>query len=281
MLVMEAIMKTLKLNNDIQIPMIGLGTWKSKEDDAYHAVLHALKSGYRHIDTAFIYGNEVYVGKAIKDSGVPREELFITTKLWNTDQGYEKALQAAETSLNALGLSYVDLYLIHWFKDHERDLASWKALETLYKQGKAKAIGVSNHNVHHIEYLLKNADIKPMINQVETHVELPNKYLQAYCESKGIYLQAYAPLMSSDIRTLLSKEVLIQIAEKHKKTVPQVAIRWLLQRGIIVLPKSTNKSRIEQNIDVFDFELSDEDMKQIFTLETGNKRFPEMDNVPF
>jgi diketogulonate reductase-like aldo/keto reductase len=135
--------------------------------------------------------------------------------------------------------------------------------------------------VHHIQYLLDNAEITPMVNQVETHVELPNKYLQAYCESKGIYLQAYAPLMSSDIQTLLSKEVLQKIAEKHHKSVPQVAIRWLVQRGIIVLPKSINPQRIEQNFDVFDFELSEEEMQLIFTLETGRKRFPEMDNVPF
>ncbi|MGA0351591.1 MAG: aldo/keto reductase [Acholeplasmataceae bacterium] len=274
-------MKTIQLHNGIHIPMIGLGTWKSKEDEAYQAVLHALKVGYRHIDTAFIYGNEKVVGQAIKDSGIPREDIFITTKLWNSDQGYESALKAAELSLTQLGLDYVDLYLIHWFKGHDKDLASWRALEKLYKDGKAKAIGVSNHNVHHIEYLLEHAEIKPMINQVETHVELPNKYLQAYCESNGILLQAYAPLMSSDIQTLLSKEVLQDIAKKYNKTVPQIAIRWLLQRGIIVLPKSINPSRIEQNNDVFDFELSEEDMTSIISLETGRKRFPEMDNVPF
>lgn len=274
-------MTTIQLNNSLPIPIIGLGTWKSKDEDAYQAVLHALKTGYRHIDTAFIYGNESIVGKAIKASGIPREELFITTKLWNSDQGYESALKAAELSLKQLDLEYVDLYLIHWFKGHEKDLASWRALEKLYKDGKAKAIGVSNHNVHHIQYLLDHAEITPMVNQVETHVELPNTYLQAYCESKGIYLQAYAPLMSSDIQTLLSKEVLQKIAEKHHKSVPQVAIRWLVQRGIIVLPKSINPQRIEQNFDVFDFELSEEDMQLIFTLETGRKRFPEMDNVPF
>jgi diketogulonate reductase-like aldo/keto reductase len=173
------------------------------------------------------------------------------------------------------------LYLIHWFKDHEKSLDSWRALEKLYKDGKIKAIGVSNFNVHHIEYLLQHAEIKPMINQVETHVELPNHYLQAYCESKGMYLEAYAPLMSSDIQTLLSKDILIEIAKKHNKTIPQVAIRWLIQRGIIVLPKSTNPVRIEENFNVFDFTLSDEDMQKIHTLETGKKRFPEMDNVPF
>lgn len=274
-------MKTIKLHNGIDIPMIGLGTWKSKDHEAYEAVLKAIEVGYRHIDTAAIYGNEHMVGKAIRDSNIPREDIFVTTKLWNSDQGYETTLKAFETSLQNLSLDYIDLYLIHWFKGHEKSLDTWRALEKLYKDGKVKAIGVSNFNVHHIEYLLQHAEIAPMINQVETNIELPNHYLQAYCESKGIHLEAYAPLMSSDIQTLLSKEVLKDIASKYKKTVPQIAIRWLIQRNIVVLPKSINPKRIEENFNVFDFMISDEDMLKIDTLETGRKRFPEMDNVPF
>lgn len=274
-------MKTITLYNGVNIPIIGLGTWKSREDDAYQAVLHALKVGYRHIDTAMIYGNEKQVGQAIKDSGIPREDIFITTKLWNSDQGYEAAIRACEKSLENLGVDYIDLYLIHWFKDHTRDLESWKALETLYEQKKVRAIGVSNHNVHHIQYLIDHAKIKPMINQVETHVELPNHYLETYCRNQGIYLEAYAPLMSSDIQTMLNNELLNALAKKYSKTVPQIVLRWFIQREIIALPKSVTPTRITQNNDLYDFELSQEDMDQIRTLETGKKRFPEMDNVPF
>lgn len=274
-------MKNIKLQNGINIPVIGLGTWKSKDYEAYEAVLKALEIGYRHIDTASIYGNEHMVGQAIKDSKIPREDIFITTKLWNSDQGYEETLQAFEKSLEKLQVTYIDLYLIHWFKGHEKSLNTWRALEKLYKENKIKAIGVSNFNVHHMDYLMKYAEISPMINQVETHIELPNHYLQAYCESKGIVLEAYAPLMSSDIQTLLSKEVLKKIASKYNKSIPQIAIRWLIQRGIVVLPKSINPKRIEENFDVFDFSLSEEEIIEINTLETGRKRFPEMDNVPF
>ncbi len=269
------------LSNNTVIPAIGLGTWKSSSEDAYNAVLNALEAGYRHIDTAMIYGNEEAIGKAIKDSKIPREQLFVTTKLWNTDQGYETALKAFDLSLSKLGLEYVDLYLIHWFKGYEKQMASWKALETIYKSGKAKSIGVSNHNVHHIENILKNCEIKPMVNQVETHITLQNVFLHEFCESNGIVLEAYAPLMSWMIPDLLKNETMITLAEKHDKTVPQIALRWLNQRGIVAIPKSVNKDRIAQNIDLFDFELSKEDMDLLFTLNTGKKLFTDMDNVPY
>lgn len=271
----------IELNNNTQIPVVGLGTWRSSKEEVYGAVLAALKAGYRHIDTAMIYGNEEEIGKAIKDSGVPREELFITTKLWNTDQGYESALKAFDLSLDKLGLEYVDLYLIHWFKGYEKQLASWKALEEIYKSGRAKAIGVSNHNVHHIENILNNCEIKPMVNQIETHITLQNVFLVDYCEIKGIRVEAYAPLMSSNIKDLLAHEGMNKLAEKYNKTVPQVAIKWLTQRGIIALPKSVTESRIISNFDIFDFEISEEDMNEIKNYNTGKKMFTDMDNVPY
>lgn len=274
-------MKKIKLNNGTLIPMIGLGTWKSKSEDVYHAVLAAIKAGYTHIDTAMIYGNEEAIGKAIKDSGVSRETLFITTKLWNSDQGYEEALNACKLSLEKLELEYVDLYLIHWFKGYKNSLSSYRALETLYELGKVKAIGVSNYNVHHIEHILKHAVIKPMINQVETHISLQNNNLNDYCNENGIVLEAYAPLMSSKIHEMLEYDMLKELAEKYNKTVPQIALRWLNQRGIVAIPKSITPSRIISNIDIYDFELSEDEMKRLATLNKGLKMFPEMDNILF
>lgn len=270
-----------KLNNGIEIPAVGLGTWQSKSEDAYNAVLEAIKAGYRHIDTAAIYGNEEEVGRAIKDSGVKRSELFITTKVWNSDQGYDEALKAFELSMEKLDIEYFDLYLIHWFKGYEKALDTYMALEKLYKEGKVKAIGVANFNVHHIMYLLEHATVVPAINQVETHITLQNHFLQEYCESKGILLEAYAPLMSWKISDMLQDETMISIASKHNKTVPQVAIRWLVQRGIVAIPKSINKNRIISNYDIYDFELDSEDMSQIRKLNTGRKLFREFDNIDF
>lgn len=274
-------MKTAILHNGVTIPLVGLGTWKSKDEDAYNAVLCAIKEGYTHIDTAAIYGNEEAVGRAIKDSGVDRETLFVTTKVWNTKQGYQSTIDACEDSLQKLELEYVDLYLIHWFKGYENSLETYRAMEYLYEQGKVKAIGVSNYNVHHIQHLLNHAKIPPMVNQVETHVTLQNEFLRSFCEEHNIQLEAYAPLMSSQINELLEMEILQKIAKKHQKSVPQIAIRWLIERQIVVIPKSITPSRIKSNFDVFDFTLDQEDLEQIKTLNRGNKMFPEMDNVTF
>ncbi|PAT02299.1 aldo/keto reductase [Candidatus Izimaplasma bacterium ZiA1] len=274
-------MKYVTLNNGVKMPILGLGTFRSKDEDAYNATLHALKCGYRHIDTAWIYGNEKAVGKAIKDSGLNREDLFITTKLWNTHQGYESALKAMEESLDNLGLDYIDLYLIHWHKSYEKSIESYRALVKLYKDKKTRAIGVSNFNIHHLMNIVDNFDIAPMVNQVETHIELQNHILNDYCTENKIQLEAYAPLMSQDISKLLNNEVMIKIAAKHKKSVPQIAIKWLIERNIVVIPKSINNSRIESNFDVFDFNLSEEDMLEIRKLNKGNKIFPEFDNVEF
>ncbi len=271
----------LELNNKTLIPNVGLGTWRSSSEDVYNAVLSALKAGYRHIDTAMIYGNEEAIGKAIKDSNITRSELFITTKLWNTDQGYESAHEAFNLSLQKLGLEYVDLYLIHWFKGYEKQMSSWKALEEIYKSGRAKAIGVSNHNVHHIENILRNCDIQPMVNQIETHITLQNEFLVDFCTENNIIVEAYAPLMSSNIKQLLEHEGMNKLANKYNKSVPQIAIKWLTQRGIVALPKSVTESRIISNFNIFDFEISQSDMELIRTFNTGKKIFTDMDNVPY
>lgn len=274
-------MKKEKLNNDVLMPIIGLGTFRSKGEDAYNAVLAALKAGYRHIDTAAIYGNEEAVGRAIKDSKVKRSDLFITTKIWNSEQGYRKSLKQFNESLQKLGLDYVDLLLIHWFRDFEHTRRTWNAFETLYEMDKVKAIGVANFNVHHLQYLLDTANVKPMVNQVETHIYLQNHFLQDFCKKNGIQLEAYAPLMSHHVDELLEDETMKEIAKKYKKTVPQIAIKWLTEREIVVIPKSINPKRIKENIDIFDFSLDDEDMEKIKGLNKGKKIFPEFDNVTF
>ena len=272
-------MNHVKLNNGVTIPQLGLGTFRAKEKEAYEAVLHALKQGYRHIDTASIYGNEEEVGQAIKDSGIPREEIFVTTKLFNSDQGYLSAKKAFMKSLDRLGLEYVDLYLIHWPQTYELSADSWQALEELYLDGYTRSIGVSNFNFHHLEHLFETAEIIPQVNQVESHVYLQNHKLHEFCMKNGIYLEAYAPLASHEIKKLLENETMQKIADKHGKTIPQVAIRYQLERDIIVIPKSVTPKRIDENFDVFDFELSEEDTQEINKLNRGRKFFPDPDNI--
>jgi len=274
-------MKYMKLNNDIEMPIVGLGTFRSSPEDTYKAVKTAIECGYTHIDTAAIYGNEESVGKAIKDSNTKRTDLFVTTKVWNTDQGYDSTIKAFNESLRKLDMEYVDLYLIHWFKGYDKALATYRALEDLYKQGKVKAIGVSNFNIHHLQYLIDNANVKPTVNQVETHIYLQNHFLQEFCKENGIQLEAYAPLMSSHISELLSNKILNKIANKYNKTVAQIAIRWFVERDIVVIPKSVTPSRIKQNFDIFDFELDELDMQEIRKLNQGRKFFPEFDNVDY
>ncbi len=271
-------MQKVTLNNGIQIPIIGLGTFRAKEDDVYNSVRIALESGYRHIDTAMIYGNELEVGKAIKDSDIPREELFITTKLWNSDQGYETTKKAFDDSLKKLGLKYVDLYLIHWYKGEQKAADSWKAMEELCEAGKIRSIGVSNFNVNHIENLLKTAKIKPVINQVEIHLGLPQYNLQEYCESNGIKLEAYAPMQSGGIFT---NEDIKKVALKHNKSIANIALKFLVDRGIIVLPKSIKEERILNNKNIFDFSLDEEDLTILKKQWNGMRLFPDPDNCSF
>lgn len=273
---------TTTLNNGVKMPWFGLGVFKVEEGpELVNAVKTAIQHGYRSVDTAAIYQNEEGVGKGIqeglKEAGISREELFVTSKVWNSDLGYESTLAAYETSLKKLGLEYLDLYLIHWpvegkYKD------AWRALETLYKEGKVKAIGVSNFQIHHLEDLMKDAEIKPMVNQVEYHPRLTQKELQAFCRDNGIQLEAWSPLMQGQ---LLDNEVLQEIADKHHKSVAQIILRWDLQNGVVTIPKSTKEHRIAENANVFDFELSTEEMEIVDGLNQNHRVGPDPDNFDF
>ena len=268
-------MKTFQLNNGQEIPAIGFGTWQIEEGEkAYNAVKTAIEKGYTHIDTAAVYGNEVSVGKSIKDSGVARENLYIVTKLWNDMRGYENAKKGFETSLEKLGLEYVDLYLLHWpanetqFPDNWKDinLASWKALEELVEEGKIKAIGVSNFMVNHLEALLETAKIVPAVNQIEFHPGYTQDEVVALCQANNILVEAWSPLGSGRI---LQDETVKAIAKNHQVSVGQVCIQFAIQQGVLPLPKSENPTNIESNLKV-DFTLTEEEIEQLKSLkETG------------
>lgn len=250
--------KSIKeLNNGINIPMFGLGTYLNDNGrQAIDSILYALEIGYRHIDTAAMYENEKEVGKAVRESGIPREEIFVTTKLWNSDHGYDNTIKAFQRSLERLGLDYVDLYLIHWPVENLR-LESWRALERLYSDGLCKAIGVSNYMERHVDEILNNFSIVPAVNQVEFSPFLYLKELQNYCESKGIALESYSPLTKG---YRLNEPRLIEIARRYDKSTSQILIRWCLQKGMIVIPKSSRNEHIKENADIFDFEISEADM---------------------
>ncbi len=251
---------TIKLNNNIEIPRFGLGVYLSKPGKkTFDAVTWALEAGYRHIDTAKAYRNEGDVGKAIKESGIKREEIFVTTKLWNTDQGYENALKAFNESLDDLGFDYVDLYLIHWPVEEKRR-ESWRALENIYKEGRARSIGVSNYTIKHLKEMDNYTEVKPAINQVEFHPFLFQKDLLDYCTIKEIQLEAYSPLARAE---KLNDQNLKEIAGKYLKSPAQLMIRWSLQHNLVVIPKSVNKERIVENSRVFDFKIAEEDMEKL------------------
>ena len=255
---------TVELNNGVEIPMLGLGTYKAKAGtEAREAVEYALEIGYRYIDTATIYTNEEDVGTAVRTSGIPRSEIFITTKVWNSDQGYDKTLKAFDKSLAKLGMDYVDLYLIHWPLKDKR-IETWRALERLFQTGKCRAIGVSNYMINHLQELLSITPIVPAVNQVEFSPYLYQKELLGFCNERNICIQAYSPLVRgkkfNDIR-------LKNIAEKNCKTPAQILIRWSLQHNLVVLPKSSRKERIKENADIFDFVISKEDMEYLNTFD--------------
>ena len=272
-------MKTITLVNGVAIPQVALGTFRTTDEETYESVLTALKSGYRHIDTATRYGTEAAVGRAIKDSKIPRDQLFITTKVYKTHQGYERTIQSFEQSLRLLGLDYVDMYLIHWPTTDAADASTWKALEELYQQKRTRAIGVCNFRIHHLEHLMQSATIPPMVNQVEMHVELQQHPLQAYCTANQIALQAYAPLMSFEIQDLLANKTLQAIASTHHKTVPQIALAWLIQRGIIIIPKSKTTSRIIENLESQNIDLTNSEMQLIRGLNKARMLYPDADNI--
>ena len=264
-------MDTITLANGYRMPSLGYGTYQTPADETRTAVAEAIKLGYRHIDTAAIYGNEAGVGEAIEESGIDRDEFFLTTKLWNTERGYDTIRAAFETSLNTLGVDYVDLYLIHWpanylqFGDDANRLnaETWRAFEDLYEEGRIKAIGVSNFLPHHLDALAETARITPMVDQVEFHPGWFQRSIHRYCHDKGIVMQGWSPLGQ---RAALDNPDLIAIGEKHGKTSAQVCLRWALQHGVVPLPKSVTPARMAENADVFDFELSDADMEHIDNL---------------
>ncbi|MBK5445213.1 MULTISPECIES: aldo/keto reductase [Peribacillus] len=265
----SSIGETITLHNGVKMPQLGFGVFKVKNgSETVESVKKAIEVGYRSIDTAAVYENEEGVGQAIRESGIPREELFITSKVWNTDQGYETTLQAFDDSLKRLGLEYLDLYLIHW-PGKDKYLETWKALEKLYNEGKVKSIGVSNFHVHHLEKLLANSEIKPVVNQIELHPLLTQVEIRDYCEKHDIKVEAWSPLGRG---SLIEEPTINHIAKKHGKSSAQVLIRWHLQHEIVVIPKSITPSRIEENAQVFDFSLSLNEMNQIDALNK-NERF--------
>lgn len=272
------VIPSLRLNNGLEIPQLGLGVLKAEDgEEVENAVLTALNMGYRLIDTAAAYRNEAGVGSALKKSGIPREEIFLTTKVWNADQGYEEALEAFERSLDQLQTDYVDLYLIHWpvagkYKE------TWRALEDLYRAGKAKAIGVSNFQVHHLQDLMVMAEIMPMINQVEVHPHLQQQELLEFAQAHNMILEAWRPVMMGQVRLIPE---LRAIGRNYRKTPFQVALRWLTQRGIVAIPKSVTAKRIASNMDIFDFELSPTEMETISGLDRGRRLGPDPDNFNF
>ena len=256
------------LNNGVEMPVIGLGTYRAEDgEEMVKAVKWALRAGYRLIDTASQYGNEEGVGEGIRESGLKREEIFITTKLWNTDQGHNNALRAIDASFKKLGLDYVDLYLIHWPTADGEGVASinkreetWKAMEEIYKSGKAKAIGVSNYTIAHLEEMKKYVKVMPAVNQVEFHPFLYQEELLNYCKENGIQFEAYRPLTKGE---KINDKTITEVAKKYGKTNAQILLRWSLQHGCITIPKSVHKERIEENINIFDFELKEEDMSRL------------------
>ena len=268
-------MKSITLNNGLEMPMVGFGVFQVSDEDTEKAVLEALKAGYRLLDTAAVYGNEAGVGRAIKASGIPREEIFVTTKLWiQRENGYENTQKALENSLTRLGLDYVDLYLMHQpFGDvHEQ----WRAMEDLYKAGKARSIGVSNFHMDRLMDLITCHEIVPAVNQIETHPFYQRDAEIAFHKELGILQQAWAPLAEGKFE-IFSNPILTQIAQKHGKSVAQVVLRWLNQRGVAIIPKSVKVERMIENRAIFDFTLDEQDLAQIATLNRDEIIFDHRD----
>lgn len=270
--------KRIRLNNGTTMPVFGLGVFLAKDgDETRHAVSEALKAGYRHIDTASVYKNERSVGKAVRESRIPREDLFITTKLWNKDIRKNRVKEALQRSLDDLKMDYVDLYLVHWPVE-DRVASIWPEMEELYKEGRVKAIGVSNYHIHHLKELLPIAKIIPAVNQVECHPYLQQRDLRAFCKENGIVFEAWAPLMQGHF---LKVPEILELAEKYKRTPAQITLRWGLQSNMVLIPKSVKKDRIISNADIFSFELSKDDMDVLNTLDRNQRMGPDPDNFNF
>lgn len=258
--------KFMLLSNGVKIPSIGFGTYKSGNDEETAKIVkNALNLGYKMIDTASFYNNEVGIGKGIKESGIDRKEIFLVTKLWNDDHGYDNTIEAFNKSLNNLQVDYIDLYLIHW--PNKLNAETWRAFEHLYEAGKVKAIGVCNFKVEHLEELKKTAKIMPMVNQVEIHPFSTKNNIINYCKDNNIKVVAWSPISRGRV---LFNDLMIDLSQKYKKSIVQIVLRWHMQKGVIPIPKSSNENRIKENIDIFDFELSSEDMKAIDSLDKGD-----------
>ncbi|MFE4671267.1 aldo/keto reductase [Streptomyces sp. NPDC056721] len=262
------------LNNGVEMPQLGFGVWQVPDAEAEKAVATALEAGYRSIDTAAIYGNEEGTGKAVAASGIAREKLFVTTKLWNADQGYDATLRAFDASLDKLGLDYLDLFLIHWpLPSKDSYVDTYKALEKIYADGRAKAIGVSNFLPEHLERLLGETSIIPAVNQIELHPHLQQRAAREFHAEQGITTEAWSPLGQG--KGLLEVPAIVAIAQKHGRTPAQIVLRWHVQLGNVVIPKSVTPSRIVENIDVFDFELDIEDIAAISALNEDRRLGPD------
>ena len=282
---MKALTDTFQLYNGVRIPCVGLGTWQSPDDTAKNAVLSALSLGYRLIDTAAAYGNERGVGAGIAQSGLAREEIFVTSKLRNAAHGYKATLEAFEGTMERLGLEYLDLYLIHWpnpvqFRTHweESTAGTWAAFEELYQAGKIRAIGISNFMPHHIESLRKKATVKPMVNQLKLCPGITQPQTVKYCKEHGILVEAYSPFGTG---TVFGNETIKTLAAKYGKSIGQICLKWSLQMGFLPLPKSANPMRIKENSEIFDFELTQEDMDRIAGLVGSCGEAPDPDNIGF
>lgn len=269
---------TFVLNNGVEMPYLGLGTYQSdNEQEVVDAIKIALNVGYRHIDTASAYKNEEGVGKGILESNVNRKDIFVVSKVWNTDQGYDNTIKAFEESLERLGLDYLDLYLIHW-PVPGKYTETWKALEYLYSQKKIRAIGVSNFLKHHIEDILEDCEIVPMVNQMEFHPHLVQQELIDFCNKNDIQYESWSPFMQGKVFEL---DICNALAKKHNKSVAQIILRYNLQKGIVAIPKSVHAKRIKNNAEIFDFELSQEDVTFLDSLENGERTGPDPDNFDF
>jgi diketogulonate reductase-like aldo/keto reductase len=270
----------ITLNNGVRMPQLGFGVWQVPDTEAAAAVSSALEAGYRSIDTAAIYENEKGTGQALAAAGLPREELFVTTKLWNSDQGYDATLRAFDASLDKLGLDYLDLYLIHW-PTPGRGLYpdTWRAFEKLYADGRTKAIGVSNFPVAQLQHLLDSGSTVPAVNQIELHPNLPQGELRAFHAAHGIATEAWSPLGQG--KGLLTEPALAALAAKHDRSPAQIVLRWHLQLGNVVIPKSVTPSRIRENLDVFGFELDSDDVAAIGALDNGHRLGPDPANFDY
>ncbi|MEM8509099.1 MAG: aldo/keto reductase [Bacteroidota bacterium] len=266
------------LHNGVEMPYFGLGVYLSKDgQEVINAVKWALEAGYRHIDTASIYKNEEGVGAGLKHSGVPRDEIFVVSKVWNNNQGYEATLKAFDESLKRLDLEFLDLYLIHWpvagkYKD------TWKALEKIYDEGRVRAIGVSNFMQHHLEDVMQDCTVVPMVNQMEFHPFLVQQDLIDFCNKNTIQYEAWSPMMQGKI---FGMEEFMVLSEKYGKSIAQIVLRWDLQKGVVTIPKSSKKERILANADIFDFELSEEDVQLLDAMHRGKRFGPDPDNFDF